>query len=76
MRSVVEKAAMTGLRRDDLIRALSIALVVAPILVLINQHDLIFAGEGPDPLKTGLTFCVPFCVSLYSSLKARRARSG
>ena len=44
-------------------RATRLALVVGPILVLINQGDTITAGHQPNWLKVALTFAVPYCVS-------------
>ncbi|MDN3609497.1 nitrate/nitrite transporter NrtS [Vibrio ostreicida] len=48
-------------------RAVIIAIVVGTLLNLINQHDAL-AGHTPfNWLKAILTYCVPFCVSLFSS---------
>ncbi|MCR9257527.1 MAG: nitrate/nitrite transporter NrtS [Alphaproteobacteria bacterium] len=58
------------LKQADIRRAVLVAAVVGPILTLINQHDALMAGAGPDWSKTALTFCVPFCVSLFSSWRA------
>jgi len=49
-------------------RATRLALVVGPILVLINQGDTIFSGTQPDWLKVVLTFVVPYCVSTWTSV--------
>ena len=45
------------------------ALVVGPILGLINHFDLVAGGglTGTRLFKICLTFLVPFCVSGYSS---------
>lgn len=53
-----------------LIRALKIAFVVGIILNIINQGDLIFKldFENINFLKMGLTFIVPFCVSMYTAI--------
>jgi hypothetical protein len=53
-------------------RALIVALVVGPILTLINQYDAIIGRTfGPRFfLKLGLTFLVPYSVSNYSSVMA------
>lgn len=50
-------------------RGIRVALVVGPILALINHFDLLAGGEltGVLLLKIGLTFVVPFCVSSFSS---------
>ena len=51
-------------------RALIVAMIVGPILALINHGDAIMAGMLTEAaiLKILITFAVPFCVSLISSL--------
>jgi len=57
-------------------RAGKTAVVVGPLLTLINQPDLVWRflhGDMPPlipGLRIGLTFAVPFLVSLYSSAMA------
>lgn len=53
-------------------RALRMALVVGSVLVAINYGDRLLAGSlaGRDLVKIALTYCVPFCVSAYSSALA------
>ena len=55
-------------------RALLMALVVGPILILINHVDAILQGEiGPvRALKMALTMTIPYLVSTYSSVGALR----
>jgi hypothetical protein len=55
-------------------RALLMALVVGPILILINHVDAILQGEiGPvRALKMALTMAIPYLVSTYSSVGALR----
>lgn len=61
-------------------RALTTALVVGPILTVINQTPLLarlLQGESVPAagvVRIVLTFFVPFAVSLYSSTMADRAR--
>lgn len=62
-------------------RALIIAGIVGPVLVLINQGDLIFFEQADrfSWTKAGLTFLVPYMVSTVSSVSALRnsaARGG
>ncbi|NKB99119.1 MAG: hypothetical protein GKR90_11590 [Pseudomonadales bacterium] len=59
-------------RADVRQRALKVAGVVGTILVAINQGDAILAGSlsTTQLLQIGLTYCVPYCVSSYSSVKA------
>ncbi len=56
-----------------LTRALKIAIVVGIILNMINQGDRIFAFdvENISFFKMGLTFCVPFCVSMYTAISMK-----
>jgi hypothetical protein len=54
---------------DTVRRGIRVALVVGPILGLINHFDLLAGGELTRVrlLKISLTFLVPFCVSSFSS---------
>ena len=56
-------------------RSFYVALVVGPILMLINQYDAIpgFGDQTFDTLKALLSFCVPYCVATYGAVPARRA---
>ena len=47
-------------------RSLGVALVVGTVLNIINQGDLLLAGEF-NWVKAGLTYCVPFCVATYGA---------
>lgn len=51
-------------------RSLYTALVVGSLLVLINQGNLIVAGNANAQLlwKIPLTFAVPFCVATWGAL--------
>ncbi|GAB4255572.1 MAG: hypothetical protein Kow0092_00770 [Deferrisomatales bacterium] len=69
--------------RQTVRRSVRVALVVGPILVTINQFELLqgAAVSGTSLVKMALTFCVPFCVSGYSSartmlIEARRSEGG
>ena len=57
-------------------RAAKVSCVVGTCLTLINQADLLFGREPAPALfwKIPLTYCVPFCVSLYSALAAMKSR--
>lgn len=50
-------------------RALKVAAIVGTLLIIINQGDILLSGswERFNLLKAMLTYCVPFCVSTYSS---------
>ena len=64
------------MRRETTLRAVRVALVVAPILILINHHDAILSRNftGHFYIKCLLTFLVPYCVSAYSSARAYMAK--
>ncbi|PLW82015.1 hypothetical protein CWI75_13100 [Kineobactrum sediminis] len=64
----MQVALRLAINGKTMIRATRLALVVGPILVLINQGDTIVAGNSPDWLKVALTFAVPYCVSTWTSV--------
>ena len=65
-------ALTTPALRRILLRALRVAAIVGTVLVLINQGDVILAGDFArlNLTKALLTYCVPFGVSAYSALRA------
>jgi|GEM_PF-1939873 len=74
--SKTETAEMTPLRRTFtwpvLRQCLLVMVVVGTVLNLINQGDALMAWSGVDLIKGGLTYCVPFFVSLYGAYSANR----
>ena len=71
-RCVVRRHLRTA-RRPEVVRtALRFALIVGPVLVLINHGDALLAGEmdAVTWLKSGLTMIVPYAVSTLSSISA------
>ena len=63
-----------ALRREVVLRAVRVALLVGTILALINHGDrLVYGGmEANDYLKIVLTYFVPYCVSTYASVQTIR----
>lgn len=63
-------------RRETTYRALKVALVVAPILIIINHFDEIMNRDFHNMfyLKSILTFFVPYTVSAFSSAMAYTQR--
>ncbi|GAB4259915.1 MAG: hypothetical protein Kow0092_08430 [Deferrisomatales bacterium] len=61
-----------------LAKGAKVALVVGPVLGLINHFDLLVDGDvtGSRLFQMGLTFLVPFCVSGYASATTMRAERG
>ncbi len=49
-------------------RAAKLSVVVGSILVFINQGDDIVQMRQPDWFKVLLTYLVPYCVSLWTSI--------
>jgi len=47
-----------------IVPALSIALLVGSILIVINQYDALFGDQNFRWLPALLTYCVPFVVFL------------
>ncbi|MFS1702407.1 nitrate/nitrite transporter NrtS [Alteromonas sp. AMM-1] len=54
-----------------LAEALKTALVVGTIIMVINQFEAFEGTMAIDITKAALSYCVPFCVYLYGSLKVR-----
>ncbi|GHB79844.1 hypothetical protein GCM10008107_31600 [Psychrosphaera saromensis] len=51
--------------------AIFISILVGTILTLINQGEAFIDGSALNWYKVVLTYIVPFCVSLYSSIVAK-----
>ena len=49
-------------------RAAKVSVVVGSILVVVNQGDAIIQVHQPDWFKVVLTYLVPYCVSLWTSI--------
>ncbi len=62
----------TALRPEIVRTATRFALIVGPVLVMINHGDVILAGEMDMTawLKSLLTMIVPYTVSTLSSISA------
>ena len=62
--------------KKNIATALIVAMVVGTVLNLINNYDVLLGGKfsNGNTLKVVLTYITPFCVSLYSSLKASRQK--
>lgn len=55
-------------------RSAIVASVVGTIITLFNQGDTILAGHWETALywKVPISYCVPFCVAMYSALANSR----
>lgn len=52
-------------------RAVQTAVVVGSVLVAVNHGDTIAAGQAPPWWKLLLTYCVPFCVTVWGALTVK-----
>ncbi|MDA0821611.1 MAG: nitrate/nitrite transporter NrtS [Proteobacteria bacterium] len=66
-----------ALRADIARRSLKVAAIVGTILALINNWDRLvpYSLDFNAWVKIALTYCVPYCVSTYSSVGATIAQS-
>jgi hypothetical protein len=60
------------LRKGIIRRALLTSLVVGSVLLLINHGDTVKAQEYPALWKVGLTYLVPFLVTIWGSVSLER----
>jgi len=57
--------------RAIVIRGIIVALLVGTILTFINQFERVVALETLNWWKMGLSYLVPFCVSVFSALAVK-----
>ncbi|UEG48896.1 nitrate/nitrite transporter NrtS [Ferruginibacter lapsinanis] len=60
--------------KKNITRALMVAIIVGSLLNLINSYDVLWNKNFTprNTLRIVLTYITPFCVSLYSSIKASK----
>ena len=65
------------MNQKNIMTALIVAAVVGSLLNLINSYDVLMEQKFSvkNTLKIILTYITPFCVSLYSSIKATKQKS-
>ena len=56
-------------------RSAVVALIVGPILTVINQGDSILSGQAIDWTKAGLTFLVPYLVATIGAVGAKNFKA-
>ena len=61
-----------NVNRKHITTALVVALLIGTVLNLINSYDVLTEGKftNRNITRIVLTYITPFCVSLYSSVKA------
>lgn len=57
--------------RAILLRGLIVAILVGTLLTLINQFERVMTLSPLNWWKMGLSYVVPFCVSVFSALAVR-----
>jgi hypothetical protein len=64
----------TGVNKKNISAALLVAVAVGSLLNLVNSYDVFIEGRftNRNIVKILLTYITPFCVSLYSAVKATR----
>lgn len=62
------------MNKKNISTALLISLIIGSVLNLINSYDTFLEGEftRQNVIKIILTYITPFCVSLYSSIRASK----
>jgi len=62
-------------RRDIFLRGLRVAAVVGTILILINHGQAMLDGvlTTAELIQICLTYCVPYGVATYASIRAVRS---
>ena len=62
------------MNKKNISAALLVAVVIGSLLNLINSYDVFIEGKftNRNIIKITLTYITPFCVSLYSSVKATK----
>jgi TM2 domain-containing membrane protein YozV len=62
----------TVMNKKNILTALLVAIIIGSLLNAINSYDVFIEGKfsAKNIIKIMLTYLTPFCVSLYSSVKA------
>ncbi len=64
------------MNKKNITTALLVAVVVGSVLNIINSYDVFAEGRftGKNVMRIMLTYITPFCVSLYSAVKAAKQK--
>jgi spore maturation protein SpmB len=65
------------MNKKNITTALLVAVIVGTVLNIINSYDVFVDGTftGKNVIRIMLTYITPFCVSLYSSVKATKQKA-
>ena len=68
---------LIDMNKKNISTAFLVAIIVGTLLNLINSYDVLFEEKftGKNAIKIMLTYMTPFCVSLYSSIKAIKQKA-
>ncbi|MEJ8843295.1 nitrate/nitrite transporter NrtS [Lacibacter sp. H375] len=65
------------MNKKNITTALLVAVIVGTVLNIINSYDVFVERTftGKNLIRIMLTYITPFCVSLYSSIKATKQKA-
>ena len=65
------------MNKRNILTALLVAIIIGSLLNLINSYDVFVEGKfsTKNIAKIMFTYITPFCVSLYSSVKATKYKA-
>ena len=65
------------MNKKNITAALLVAIVIGSLLNLINSYDVFLESRftNRNILKIMLTYITPFCVTVYSSVKASKSKA-
>jgi spore maturation protein SpmB len=65
------------MNKKNITTALLVAVIVGTVLNIINSYEVFVDGTftGKNVIRIMLTYITPFCVSLYSSIKATKQKA-
>ena len=69
MRADPRRLARVAFKRQIVVNALGVALVVGTVLNLVNQGAELWSGRGIAWGQVCLNFLVPYCVATYSAAR-------
>jgi hypothetical protein len=66
-----------GMNRKNITTAFLVSILVGSMLNVINSYDVFMNGDFStrNTIKVILTYITPFCVSLYSSVRAGKQQT-
>jgi len=65
------------MNKKNITTSLFVALVIGSLLNLINSYEVFAKGRftSTNIIKITVTYIIPFCVSMYSSIKATKYKA-